>query len=301
MSLMNQTLCVSLVAVLASGCPFATPVPPPPAKVAPPAAPIATPQPAVAALPAEHAPVAAAPAGAAAATETGSTTASGDAGTSSSTTGSTSADGNGDGQPLDLKRYYGMKAEHFDTVKQYPWPAAPRGSQKFAGVPLEIGGSFSLWGEENAKRGMKFPEEFQGIPVGRAFETLYVYHTSYFEAPAGTAICEVRFQYDDGTSESDQIVAGSDVRDWFQNADDKNPGPTAKRSTLAWSGEGLASGRPQKIRFFLTAIANPQPEKTVTTIDLVSTKTRSASNILAMTTGKAGLMKVERRAEPTEE
>jgi hypothetical protein len=109
------------------------------------------------------------------------------------------------------------------------------------------------------------------------------------------------FQYDDGTTESDTILCGDDVRDWFLNANDKSPGPTGKRSTLAWSGEGLANGRPQKIRFFLTAITNPQPEKTVLTIDLVSTKSRAAACILAMTTGKAGLMQMARPAEETEE
>ncbi|HEY3968167.1 MAG TPA: hypothetical protein VGM05_26630 [Planctomycetaceae bacterium] len=201
----------------------------------------------------------------------------------------------GDASAVDLTRYYGLKAERFDTVKTYPWPAMPRGSQKFAGVPLEIGGMFCLYGEENTKRGMKYPEEITGIAVGRPFEILYLCHMAFFEAPPETALCKLRFQYDDGTTESDQVLCGSDVRDWFVNTPDEELGPSGKRSTLAWSSDVVTNGRPQKIRICLTAIANPHPDKTVQTVDLISTKSRAASCILAITTGTAGLMQPDTR------
>ena len=31
--------------------------------------------------------------------------------------------------PVDLTGHYGMKAANFDKNTQYPWPAAPRGSE----------------------------------------------------------------------------------------------------------------------------------------------------------------------------
>jgi len=299
MSLVNKTLFVSLAAALASGCPGVTvpvPAPPAPAKVAPPITPTAAAPQAIQTGAAESAQGAAGASGESSAGQPAASVAAADA-----SAATTDAAEGAAATPLDLTPYYGMKADRFDAVKQYPWHAVPRGSQKFAGVPLEIGGSFSLYGEENAKRGLKFPEEFKGIAVGRPFETLYLCHAAFFEAPAGTPICEVRFQYDDGTSESDQIVCGSDARDWYVSANEKEIGPTGKRSTLAWTGEGMANGRPQKIRFLLTAIPNPQPEKTVLAIDLVSTKSRAASCILAMTTGKAGMLQPARPAEETEE
>jgi len=43
--------------------------------------------------------------------------------------------------------------------------------------------------------------------------------------------------------------------------------------------------------FILTAIENPKPFLPVKSIDLYSRKNRSAGVILAMTTGKSGLMK----------
>lgn len=195
-----------------------------------------------------------------------------------------------DAAPVDLADYCRFKAASFDSTPAYPWAGAPRGSQTFAHVPLEISGAIFLWGERNASRGMTYPEEVTGIPIGREFETLYVCHAAFFEADAGTPMCEVRFQYDDGTSASDEIVCGDDARDWFVNNPDEPLGPSDSRSTLAWDGEGKMGDRMQAIRFCLTAVPNPHPDRVVTTIDLVSSKTQTAACILAITTGAAGLM-----------
>ena len=196
--------------------------------------------------------------------------------------------------PLDLKPHYALKAAAFDKITQYPWPAVPRGSQTFANVPLEIGGAIFLWGERNAKNGLKYPEEITGIATNQKFETLYVCHGAFYEAKAGTKMCEVKFHYEDNTSASDTIVCGEDARDWFVKPTEKTEkmlGPSGPRSTLAWSGDGKIGDRTQTIRFCLTAIDNPHPDKVVTAIDLISSKTQTAACILAITTGKAGLLK----------
>jgi len=203
--------------------------------------------------------------------------------------------------PLDLTEHYHMKATAFGGITQYPWPAVPRGAQTFAGVPLEIDGAMFLWGERNATNGMSYPEQISGIGVAREFETLYVCHGAFFEGPPGTPVYEVVFHYDDGTTASDTIECGKDVRDWFANRADATLGPSGPRSTLAWDGDGKAGDRTQAIRFCLTAIANPQPDKEVTALDLVSSKTLSAGCILAITTGKADLMKRVETAPAVEE
>src|SRR5262245_4686052 len=182
----------------------------------------------------------------------------------------------GEAVPLDLTDHYSMKASNFDRVTQFPWPAAPRGRQKFANVPLEIGGAMFLWGERNAQRGQAFPEQIADIAVGRKFETLYVCHGLFFEGQAGTLVYEAVLHYDDGTTATDAIVCGDDVRDWFSNGVPPL-GPSGARSTLAWEGEGKYGDRDQAIRFCLTAIANPHPDKDVTAIDFVSLKSQSAA------------------------
>lgn len=293
MSHTEKTLFGLLAATLAAGCPAA---PAPPAKpVAPAAAPVTVgPQATPASTTESPQPAeSAADASTAEASEASQAVAE----TNEASTDTTDAEA----QPLDLTKYYGLKAEQFDAIKQYPWPTVPRGSQTLAGVPLEIGGMFALYGEENAKRGLKYPEELRGIEVGRPFESLYICHTAFFSESDDTPLCEVRFRYDDGSTESDQILFGSDARNWYVNATDNEIGPSGKRSTLAWSGEGMANDRPQKIRMCLTTIANPHPKKMVQTIDLVSTKSRSASCILAMTVGKAGMMQPASPADKTKE
>jgi hypothetical protein len=209
-------------------------------------------------------------------------------------------DAEADALPLDLTQHYRMKASDFDKNKRYPWPAAPRGSQTFAGVPLEIGGALLLWGQRNAEMGLAFPEQITGIPLERKFEFLYICHGAFFEGPAGTPTCDVVFHYDDGTSASDTLECGGDARDWFLIGDGM-VGPSNPRSTLAWKGEGLAGDRPQAIRFCLTAVANPHPDKEVTALDLVSSKSQAAACILAITTGKAGLMQRDQETQPAAE
>ena len=204
-----------------------------------------------------------------------------------------------DAMPVDLTDQYNLPAAAFDRMVQYPWPAAPRGPHTFANVPLEIGGALVLWGERNAKQGQNYPEQMTGISVQRIFETLYVCHATFFEGEAGKPIYEVVFHYEDGTSASDAILAGDDVRDWFANRAKATLGPTGPRSTLAWDGDGKMGDRIQAIRFCLTAMANPHPDKEVTAIDVVSSKGPAAACILAMTTGKSGLMQRTEASRPS--
>ncbi|MBI3469308.1 MAG: hypothetical protein HY000_40410 [Planctomycetes bacterium] len=203
--------------------------------------------------------------------------------------------------PVDLTRYYSLKASAFDGSTRYPWPAVPRGPHTFANVPVEIGGAIFLWGERNAKAGLKYPEEVKGIPIQRRFETLYVCHAAFYEGKAGTPMYEARFQYDDGTSASDVILCGDDARDWFANRAEEELGPSAPRSMLAWDGDAKVGDRIQAICFCLTAISNPHPEKVVMAIDFVSSKTQTASCILAVTTGKAGLMQKTKATQASDE
>ena len=193
-------------------------------------------------------------------------------------------------EPCDLTTYYQTPADRFDQITQFPaWQAVPRGPQTFDGVPLDIGGMICLWSQGGAKRGMNFAEELTGIQIGKKFETLYVYHTSFFASPNGTPVYEIVFRYDDGSSATNQIRYGSDLYDWYARR--KVSKPTDSRSRLAWSGEADLGTKKQLLQFFLTAVENPYPGTVVTTIDLYSSKNTTTGCIHAMTTGRAGLMK----------
>ena len=193
---------------------------------------------------------------------------------------------------LDLTAYYSTPASYFDQITAFPaWRVVPRGFQTFAHVPIQIDGMICLWGGGNAKMGLVFPEKRLGIAVNRKFETLYVYHATFFAAPNKTPVYELVFNYEDGSSVTNQVCYGSDVLDWFASRGKAVKGPTSPNSKLAWQGKLVLDGKAQPLRFCLTALKNPQPFTAVTSIDLYSCKSVSAACVLAMTTGRSGLMK----------
>jgi hypothetical protein len=197
------------------------------------------------------------------------------------------------GEPvaLDLSKYLVLKPENFEKSKQYPWAVTPRGRQTFAGVSLEIQGATILWGKRNADRGQNYPEVVTDIPCQQKFETLYILHCVFFEAAKGEATFNIVLNYEGGKTQIDEVLCGEDSKDWWVNDPNEVLGPSGKRSKLAWTGTGKANGRDQDVRFCLTAIDNKHPDRLVTTIDLVSSKKQAAGVILAITLGKAGLLK----------
>jgi hypothetical protein len=204
----------------------------------------------------------------------------------------------GDATPLDLTKHLHMKAENFAKIIRYPWPAVPTGAQTFAGVPVNIQGALMTFGQRNADNGQKYPETITGIACGQKFETLYLLHGVFYEADSGEPAFDVVLNYPGGEKQTDTILCGEDTRDWYiKNPSEKERGPTAKRSTLAWTGSGKSGMRDQDIRFCLTAIENKYPDRLVETIDLVSAKNQTAGCILAISVGKKGLLKLEEPAD----
>ena len=192
---------------------------------------------------------------------------------------------------LDLSKFLLMKAENFAKSTRHPWPVVPTGKQTFVGVPVEIQGATMLWGQRNADAGSKYPEAVTGIPCQQKFAALHILQSTFYEGAPGEPSFEVVLNYQGGEKQTDAILCGEDTHDWFVKAGEKMPGPSAKRSTLAWTGTGKSGQRDQDIRFCLTAIENKYPDRLVETIDLVSAKKQTAGCILAITVGKAGLLK----------
>jgi len=199
-------------------------------------------------------------------------------------------------QPLDLTGSYRTPASQFDKITSFPWRVVPRGSQTLGNVPLAIDGMLCLWGEGNAKRGAVFPEKVDDIPVNRKLDTLYVYHATFFSSRDGAPVYHLTLQYANGTSSMTTICYGTHLRDWFQSPNERVGALTDQKSKMVWRGDNPDSkpDRPVKLRFFITSIPNPRPTLEVKSIGLVSAKGNSAGCILAMTTGPADLLKVDK-------
>jgi hypothetical protein len=191
--------------------------------------------------------------------------------------------------PLDLTGNYIGSASDFQGSRI--WKTVPFGFQVFHHVPLEIGGMMILWGEGNASSGAVFPEQVLGIAVNQKFETLYVYHCTFFGSPNNTPVYNLVFRYEDDYSVTNTIRYGVDTLDFNTPGSIKNAHPTGANSRVAWVGGSFTPDGKRPLLFSLTAIENPKPFLEVKSIDLFSCKNKSAGVILALTTGKSGLMK----------
>lgn len=98
--------------------------------------------------------------------------------------------------PIDMTASYAAPASSMEDSQSF-WGEVPWEFQVFHGVPLQIDGIIYLWGEGNAKAGADFPEEVTGIGVNQKFETLYVYHCTFFNSPKGTPVYDLVFRYED--------------------------------------------------------------------------------------------------------
>jgi len=171
------------------------------------------------------------------------------------------------------------------------WKTVPVGFQVFDHVPLQIEGTLCLWGDGNAKAGAVFPEQVLGIAVNRKFETLYVFHCTFYGSPNNTPVYDLVFRYEDDYSVTNTIRYGVDTIDFNSPGGKKMVGPTGTNSKVAWVGGSFTKDGKRPLLFCLTAIENPKPFLEVKTIDLFSCKNKSAGVVLALTTGRSGLMK----------
>lgn len=202
-------------------------------------------------------------------------------------------------EAVDLSEFYGITANRFDTIKQFPWSGVPRGRKVIEGVPFQIGGAINLWGASNAARGLIYPEQIKAIPIGRQVQSLYLLHCAFFEDEAGQAVFEVVFNYEDDSAIRESLRFGEDSLDWFVKTGEGELQPSDARSKLAWRGFGKFGNRDQEIRFCLTEISNPNPEKILKSIDLFSAKNKSATNLLAISVKNAIDVAKVREAQAT--
>jgi hypothetical protein len=192
--------------------------------------------------------------------------------------------------PIDLTGHYTTPASALEDSSSF-WGEIPWEFQVFRHVPLQIDGILCLWGAGNAKAGANYPEEVTGIAVNQKFEALYVYHCTFYNSPKNTPVYDLVFRYADGESATNTMLYGVDTMD-FNTAGGKNiRGPSGNNTKVAWVGSSFTADGKHPLLFSLTAVKNPRPSFTVTSIDLFSSKNQSAGIILAMTAGPSGMMK----------
>lgn len=195
-------------------------------------------------------------------------------------------------EPVDLTGKYAMTLGSMTNSGWLALKTIPVGHQVFRGVPFEIGGIVHLWGYgRNTNLSSPYPEKVSDIAVNRTFATLYVLHGVYYETPDDTPAVKVAFRYADGSAATNVLRCGADMVSWpisIEEAPLKSPYST--NSEIAWMGGQFSANYKGRLRYCMTALANPHPDRLVATVDLISCKTRTIPYIFALTTGAAGLM-----------
>ena len=152
------------------------------------------------------------------------------------------------------------------------------GRHDLAGVPFEISGVVQLSGQG---LGNTFPEAVRNIKLGRSFHKLHLLHACAGKEETGAAVASIVVHYHDGSQQVIPIRYGERARDWcfweFEPVGDPN-------TAMAWTGGNL-SVRAQNgsLRLYRTTWVNPRPQTPVVGVDYVSSRSKSAPFMVALT------------------
>jgi WD40 repeat protein len=99
----------------------------------------------------------------------------------------------------------------------------------------------------------------------------------------GTVIGRLRLHYDDGESRPLDLVYGRDVRDWWFDPT-KTDTETTDRAKIVWTGlNPVANEYGRRLRLYLNTRENPRPGVKISSFDFVSTMSKSAPFLIALT------------------
>jgi hypothetical protein len=125
------------------------------------------------------------------------------------------------------------------------------------------------------------PDQVQ-IGVGRKFDELHLLHGTFFADVDGQEIAFIRLNYSDGTTVELPICYGAQVRDFQRHRTEEKELLSDPNSKIIWRGPGMRSLLSTQ-RLFKSRLINPIPEKTVTTMDFVSTRKLASYFFVAAT------------------
>jgi len=159
------------------------------------------------------------------------------------------------------------------------------GRQVFDGLPFQVEGRGCVYGSKLGpeKRGdtNTYPD-FIGIRVGRRFDELHLLHVTQWADVEGWEIARIRLNYADGSKHEFPILFGGHVRDWHRMPSEEKELLTDPGTKIVWRAPGVPRIK-STLRLFKTVLANPNPQKEVATMDVVSSKHLAAYDLIAAT------------------
>ncbi|HEY8961583.1 MAG TPA: protein kinase [Luteolibacter sp.] len=182
---------------------------------------------------------------------------------------------------VDLTPFYHSK---FDVVERFPGLSA-----EIDGIPLTPSGSIQLYGTQNALRDHVSPMSVTGIPIGRKFDELHLLHNAGWEEIQDRAVAVIRLHYEDGSHRDCEIRYGVHLLDWNRLPSEEKETLTDADSKLVWRGAGAYGGTG---RLFKTTLRNPNPNRVVKSMEVISSETRVSYQLFAATTANHSIKRV---------
>ena len=162
------------------------------------------------------------------------------------------------------------------------------GSQNFPASATFVERPFTLLDPKQSKdhsiislrgtqHGTKLPDKAVGIPVKRKASKLWFLHaSSWNELPAKTEVARYVIHYENGATEVFPIRSQMEVGDWC------NPQPLPN-GKMAWTGRNLEHAL---VGITLSEWTNPNPQKAITSIDLIGNLSPAQYVLLAISGGE---------------
>jgi hypothetical protein len=180
---------------------------------------------------------------------------------------------------LDLTEYYnaallqtwhpGMPNNSLDML--------PPGLLQLGDVVFDVRGIIQLSGHELRRVGGRYPDQINGIDVGKRCRQMHFLQAAGWRSPDGAHLGSFIVHYEDQQEQVIPIVYGEDVRDW-NGSNDMSTEVT--HGQIVWSAINNAG---QHVRLFKTTWVNPMPEKEIVSIDYTSAMANAAPFLIAIT------------------
>jgi len=186
---------------------------------------------------------------------------------------------------IDLSLFYDVPVtESLDEWRGRPGKelaGLATGIQSFGGVPFDVRGVIELQGAlMGAQSGYR--QGVTNIVVRVKFRQLHCLMGTGWDELVGNQVGILALHFADGKTRELPVSYGIHVRDWIVRPTE-NDDPL-EHAVVAWTGENdFARSLTAHVRLYRVTWPNPRPDLEVAAIDFVSTMTRCAPFLVAMT------------------
>jgi hypothetical protein len=180
---------------------------------------------------------------------------------------------------IDLTEYYNaaLRQSWHLSMDDNTLEVLPPGLLQLADGVFDVRGIIQLSGLELRKRKGRYPEQINGIKVGKVCRQLHFLQAAGWHSEDGTRLGSYVVHYADGQEQIIPIVYGEDVRDWNSSSDRATE---VTHGQVVWSAINNAG---LHVRLFKTTWVNPMPEKEIVSLDYTSAMADSAPFLIAIT------------------